>query len=48
MDGDNIIINDYKTNTKISPDTKDKVKEQIDLYGFAIKQQYASKVKKVF
>lgn len=46
--GDDIIINDYKTNTSISPDAKDKVKEQIDLYGLAIKQEYASKVDKIF
>lgn len=45
---DDIIINDYKTNATVSPDKKDKVKEQIDLYGFAVKQQYASKVKRVF
>ncbi len=47
MQGDDIIINDYKTNTKIPQDAKDKIQEQINLYGFGIKQLYASKVKKV-
>lgn len=48
MQGDDIIINDYKTNTKIPTDAKDKIQQQINLYGFGIKQLYASKVKKIF
>ncbi len=45
--GDEIIINDYKTNQKIPDDKHDHIKEQINLYGYGVKQLYASKIKTV-
>lgn len=47
LNGPSIIINDYKTNTKILPDESDKVKEQINLYGLGMKELYASKINTV-
>ena len=43
VQGDTLIITDYKTNKRLLPDTKDTNYEQLILYGLGIKQRYGKK-----
>lgn len=41
------IINDYKTNKKLPPESKEEYKEQLTLYGLGVQQNYAKYFKTI-
>lgn len=47
IDGETLIINDYKTSKSLPKDDKDSIKEQIILYGIGVQKDYGSKIKKM-
>ncbi|MBB1543263.1 MAG: PD-(D/E)XK nuclease family protein [candidate division SR1 bacterium] len=46
-DGENFIINDYKTNKNLPPEQKDEYREQLTLYAQGIRQKYGKYFKNI-
>jgi len=46
-EGENFVINDYKTNKNLPPESKEEYKEQLTLYGLWVQQNYAKYYKNI-
>ncbi len=46
-DGDTFVINDYKTNKRLPPESKDSMKEQLTLYAMWVKEKYGKYFKRL-
>lgn len=46
-DGETFVINDYKTNKNLPPESKEEYREQLTLYGLWVQQNYAKYFKKM-
>jgi RecB family exonuclease len=46
-EGETFIINDYKTNKNLPPESKEEYREQLTLYGLGVQQNYAKYFKNI-